>query len=163
MRIPGPVPSCGGWNWLVVWHVDYTSQTNGVGSIVSPALGIFTNSVLDCSAPRLVMRFAGGTTTNPVYQSFGAGALTFGHWYELLWHYRWNTSNSAGLEEFWVDGNLVVSKPTATLFTRTDGSSSTNAFGLYNYHYVSPTLGDHASETDFDDVAIGPTRASVGG
>jgi hypothetical protein len=162
MRIPSPVPSCGDWNWLTVWHVDQTTQSDGGGHIVSDALGIYTDSTTSCANPRLVMRFAGGSTTSPVYQEFGAGGLIFGHWYDLLWHYKWNTSNSAGLEEFWVDGNLVVSKSIATLFTRTDGTPSFSSFGLYNYHYISPTLGDHTSQTEWDDMSIGPTRASVG-
>jgi hypothetical protein len=162
-RMPSRMPSCGDWNWLTVWHVDQTTQSNGAGHIVSDALGIYTDSTTSCANPHLVMRFAGGSTTNPVYQEFGAGALTFGRWYDLLWHYRWSKSNSTGLEEFWLDGNLVVSKPVATLFTRTDGTSGAYSFGLYNYHYVSPTLGDWQSQTEWDNVSIGPTRASVGG
>jgi hypothetical protein len=161
-RMPSSVPSCGDWNWLVVFHVDQTTQSDAGGHALSQALGIYTDSTSSCSNPRLVMRFAGGPTSVPVYQAVSAGALTFGKWYDLLWHYKWNQSSTAGLEEFWVDGGLVLSKVTATLFTRADGSPSFSSFGLYNYHYVSPTFGDWQSQTEWDEALIGPTRASVG-
>ncbi len=164
LRVPSPVPSCGAWNWLNVWHVDNDSEVKNGPHLVSPALGIYTDSPSSCANPRLIMRYAGGSGTSPTYEEFNVSApFQFGHWYDLLWHYVWSPSNTTGLEEIWVDGVQKVSKNTATLFQNTDGTVSFNSFGLYNYHYVSPTLGDHQSQTEWDDVSYGPTRASVGG
>ena len=86
--------------------------------------------------------------------------MLYDYWYELIYHFVWHNDAGIGLVEWWVDGELIVSKPFPTLFANADGTHSYNTFGLYNYRWHDP---NHTSRVDFDLVAIGPTRASVGG
>ncbi len=155
-------PTTGQWNWLVEWHDDNHTAASGVDP-VSMALGIYTDyPVVNGGVgqnPHLVLRLAGGSSASPTYQSIELPDLvTDDHWYDLTFHFVWSADPNAGLVEWYVDGSQVLSEHFPTLFTNPDGTVSYNTFGVYNYHLAAPWN----STVDFDDLAIGPTQASVG-
>jgi hypothetical protein len=111
--------------------------------------------------PRLFLRLLGGTVTAP--QSYTVklrpNSLRYNHWYDIVFHFVWSPDPSIGLAEWWVDGKQKASVAFPTLYTLPDGSHSYNGFGLYNYRLAVAWT----SEVQFDDVALGPDRASVPG
>jgi len=166
MRFPSAAyaPTTGQWNWLVNWHNDNHTASYGA---VSTTLGIFTDYPVVSGAigqnPHLVLRLAGGSSASPIYDSSSCSMPTnsfrYDHWYDALFHFVWHTNASNGLAEWWLDGQQVCSLHFPTLFNNPDGTQSYNTFGLYNYHLATPW----SSEVDFDQVALGPDRGSVGG
>ena len=141
-------------NQALAWAAerDLPVATVGLGSNLLAA---------DAGVDALVLRLAGGSSSSPTYQSIElpSNSLVRDHWYNLVFHFVWHTDSSIGRAEWWVDGTQVVSTHFPTLYTNPDGRSSYNTCDLVNYHWVAPWT----SEVDFDDVAIGPSRASVGG
>jgi hypothetical protein len=103
----------------------------------------------------------GGNATSPQTYSVNLPpkSLRYNHWYDILFHLIWSPDPHVGLAEWWVDGAQKASVAFPTLYTLPDGSHSYNSFGLYNYRLHGPWR----SEVRFDDVAVGPDRASVGG
>lgn len=150
-------PTPGEWNWLVEWHDD--GHTSSYGACCSTAIGIFNDSFLQKA---LILRLAGGDSSSPAYDhgcKLPPNSLLHDHWYDSLEHIYWSTSSTVGKAEWWLDGSLICSTNFPTLFHNPDGTISYNTFGIYNYHAYS----DLDSRVDFDNVAIGATRASVGG
>jgi hypothetical protein len=153
----------GDWNWLVVWHND--SRTSSFPHANSIAMGVLTDYtptrqvVTPGRRPRLFLRLLGGDVTAP--QSYAVklrpNSLRYNHWYDILFHFVWSPDPKIGLAEWWVNGKQRASVAFPTLYTLPDGSHSYNSFGLYNYRLHAPWT----SEADFDDVALGPDRASV--
>jgi hypothetical protein len=154
LRFPSDyVPTSGDWNWLVEWHNDNLTSSYGAKSF---ALGLIS----DTSGAHLWLRPAGGSSTSPSYDSIIVpDQIQRNHWYDLTFHMIWHTSSSIGRYEFWIDGTPIASIHFPTLFTNPDGTSSYNTFDLQNYH----SKATWTSEVDYDNVAIGPTRTSVGG
>lgn len=155
-------PTTGQWNWAVEWHDDNATMDACSGA-VSVALGVYTDYPVVNNAygknPRLALRLAGGGCSSPTLRSveLPANSLQRNHWYDLTFHFVWSTSASAGLAEWWVDGQQLVSTSFPTLYTRPDGSSSVNSFGLYNYRLTA----NWTESMYYDSVRIGPTLASV--
>jgi hypothetical protein len=156
-------PTTGQWNWAYEWHIDghtesYSSNTN------SMTFGVYTSYPVVNGAvgrrPHLVFRLSGGNSSSPTYQNVELSApLLYNHWYDVLFHFVWSANSSVGLAEWWLDGVREVSKHFPTLYTNRDGSHSYNNFGIYNYRLAAPWN----STIYFDQVAAGPTQASVGG
>jgi hypothetical protein len=156
-------PTPGEWNWLVVWHND--SRTSSFPHANSIAMGVLTDYkrtsqvVTPGRRPRLFLRLLGGDVTAP--QSYTVklrpNSFRYNHWYDILFHFVWSPDPKIGLAEWWVNGKLRASVAFPTLYTLPDGSHSYNGFGLYNYRLHAPWT----SEVDFDNVALGPDRASV--
>jgi hypothetical protein len=156
-------PTPGDWNWLVIWHND--SRTASFRRAYSIAMGVLTDytktPVVRTSGrrPRLFLRLLGGSVTAP--QSYTVtlrgNSLRYNHWYDIVFHFVWSPDPKVGLAEWWVDDKQKASVAFPTLYTLPDGSHSYNGFGLYNYRLHAPWT----SEVDFDDVALGPDRASV--
>jgi hypothetical protein len=165
VRFPGGryKPTPGEWNWLVVWHND--SRTSSFPHANSIAMGVLTDYkqtsrvVKPGRRPRLFLRLLGGDVTAP--QSYTVkllpNSLRYDRWYDILFHFVWSPDPRIGLAEWWVNGRLRASVAFPTLYTLPDGSHSYNGFGLYNYRLHAPWT----SEVDFDNVALGPDRASV--
>jgi len=155
-------PTTGEWNWIVEWHDD-AATTNECGlSCVSIALGVYTDYPVSTGYgqnPRLALRLSGGTTSSIVQKSIvlPSNSLLRNHWYTFVFHYVWSSSPTTGLAEWWADGVQQVSTSFPTLYRHSDGSSSINGFGLYNYRLSA----NWADTVLFDDVAVGPTQASV--
>jgi hypothetical protein len=154
-------PTVGEWNWIVEWHDDGTTY-NECNACVSVAMGVYTDYTGTGYGPnpRLALRLSGGTTSSIVQATAAlpSNSLLRNHWYDLVFHYVWSQSSTKGLAEWWVDGVQQMSRNFPTLYRRSDGSSSTNGFGLYNYR-LSATWSDSVL---FDNAAVGPTRGSVG-
>jgi hypothetical protein len=156
-------PTPGEWNWLVVWHND--SRTSSFPHANSIAMGVFTDYkrtsqvVTPGRRPRLFLRLLGGDVTAP--QSYTVklrpNSLRYNHWYDILFHFVWSPDPKIGLAEWWVNGKQRANVAFPTLYTLPDGSHSYNGFGLYNYRLHAPWT----SEVNFDNVALGPNRASV--
>jgi hypothetical protein len=145
------------WNWLVVWHDD--NHTSSYGACCSIGIGVFNDSYLKNG---LVFRLAGGDSSNPTYDyscKLPANSLLNDHWYNSVEHIYWSTSSTVGRVEWWLDGVQICSKNFPTLFSNPDGTFSYNTYGIYNYH--AAFNGD--MRADFDTVAVGPSRSSVGG
>jgi polysaccharide lyase-like protein len=164
MKLPSDSyqPTTGQWNWLVEWHDDPHTAPSGDGPY-SIALGIYTDYPVVSGAvgmhPRLVLRMAGGRATDPTYQNlFAPGLVRYDQWYGLTFHFIWSTKATVGAVQWLVDGQRVASEHFATLYTNPDGNASYNSFGVYNYHLACPWQ----STVEFEDLAIGPTFASVG-
>jgi hypothetical protein len=156
-------PTTGEWNWLVEWHNDPHTGASGAQP-VSIALGIYTDWPVVAGQvganPQLVLRLAGGSSADPTYENvYLPGPVQYDHWYSLTFHFVWSTDPAAGLAEWFVDGRQITSQSFPTLFANPDGTQSYNSFGVYNYHLSAPWT----STVEFDNVAIGPSQASVGG
>jgi hypothetical protein len=147
-------PTAGQWNWVIAWHEEYAQSTTAY----SIAMGVYTDYPSGRNA-RLVLRLMGGQTLAPsVYTcSLPSNSLELGHWYDLQFHFVWSPDPAVGNAEWWVDGEQVCSLHFPTLYRNPDGSITFNNFGLYNYRRHA----DWTSRIDFDDIVIGPTRASL--
>jgi hypothetical protein len=156
-------PTTGDWNWLVEWHNDDHTAAQST-SPVSIALGVYTDYPVVTGQvgrnPHLVLRLAGGQSSAPFYKDVSVpNGLLYDHWYSLTFHFVWSPDPSVGYVEWFLDGRRVSQEHFATLFTNTDGTHSYNTFGVYNYHLSAPWT----SIVDFNRIAIGGSRASVGG
>jgi hypothetical protein len=157
-------PTTGHWNWLVEWHDDNLTSSYGA---VSTALGVYTDyPVVDNGVgqnPHLVLRLAGGNSQAPIYDetscALPVNSLLYDHWYSSVEHIYWSTSSTVGRVEWWLDGVQICSKSFPTLFSNPNGTFSYNTYGIYNYHAAF----NGGIRADFDTVAVGPTRSSVGG
>ena len=101
----------------------------------------------------------GGSVSNPSKAAFAmpSNSLQRGHWYDLVFHFVWSASTTTGKAEAWIDGKQLASTSFPTLYTRSDGSSSYNTFGLYNYRLTA----SWDSVVYFDSVRIGSSQAAV--
>lgn len=145
------------WNWMVEWHDD--NHSSSYGACCSMAIGIFGDAYLHNG---LIWRLSGGNSASPTYDyscALPPDSLIYDHWYDSVEHVYWSTSPTVGKVEWWLDGVQICSKSFPTLFSNPDGTFSYNTFGIYNYHAYSSV----DSRIDYDNVSIGPTRASVGG
>jgi hypothetical protein len=80
------------------------------------------------------------------------------HWYDLLFHFHWSSTAGTARSTVWIDGQQAFDSNCPNLTITPDGVQGTDTFGVYNYRSI--TSG--SSETRFDEVLVGPTRASVG-
>lgn len=150
----------GQWNWFMEWHID--DVTSAYAGTYSTSLGVFTDYPVTTNPgvnPRLAFRINGGSVSAPRQEIFTLppNSLKLGSWYDIVAHFIWSPNATVGRAELWIDGQLIVSKSFPTLYTRPNGSSSYNYFGLYNYRLAA----NWASTIRFDSVGIGPTRASL--
>jgi hypothetical protein len=147
-------PTPGEWNWIWEWHDDDTTQDLGANSM---AMGIFNNSG---SQPTLTFRAAGGNAGAPTYTVFKLPpGLQYDHWYDVVFGITWGYTNASAHVTWIVDGVTYADAALATLYTRPDGSlGGVEDLGLYQYHLKA----SYDMEIRYDDVTVGPTRASVG-
>jgi hypothetical protein len=154
-------PTPGQWNVLTEWHDDGHTWSYGAQSSY---MGVFSDYPTDSGVvgknPHLVLVLRGGKSSAPTNRDIELSApLLYNHWYSMTFRFVWSTSSSTGLAEWWVDGVQELSAKFPTLYTNPDGTVSYNAFGIYNYHYAAPWN----DTSQYNDVAIGPTRASAEG
>jgi hypothetical protein len=168
------VPTNGDWNWNMQWHAE---SVGGVGS--QPfAMGVSTGQNLpltNCNGnegssinPQLFYYFGGGDIVNGVKPAATRvctlGVIQYDHWYMIVGHRKWAT-DSSGLQETWIDGNLVNSTQRATLFRdAATGSVDNPFFELGNYRWGGQSGGVNWSSTImYKKFRIGTTREIVGG
>jgi hypothetical protein len=154
-------PTTGQWNYLTEWHIDDHTWSYGADSTY---LGVFSDYPTQTGVvgqnPHLVLAVRGGNSASMSEQDVELSApLQFNHWYSMTFHFVWSTSSTTGLAEWWVDGVQELSEHIQTLFTNPDGTISYNTFGAYNYHLEAPWN----DTSELNNIAVGPTRASVGG
>lgn len=148
-----PAPP-GGWDTVQEWH-----EAPGAG--YSTTVGVQR----DGNRPFLAFRPTGGPVSRQVFtywrQTDGSGLTTrlkFNHWYEVLVHLVYGTTQATGRAEWWIDGVLQNAANVPTISSAQDGSvpGVGHQVGLYR--------GPPQNEADtiyLDGVLDGPTRASV--
>jgi hypothetical protein len=171
------------WNWVIEWHnwpdgpccdnlaltVD-TQRSRGRGarlSLRSEGGGNPRWPVDRYSAdPRI------NHTTHETY-IVGDRHLRLGHWYDILLHVVWDYRPKYGLLQWWLDGKLITSRHTSTLFyyadanpDRAGGQPGPGRTYLEIGYYRPSTLLDGAIDDSvmsvyLADVKIGATRSSV--
>jgi len=145
----------GSWNWLVEWHND------GLSAAVPGAYSIALGLLKDASGTRFYWRPMGGLNTSPTtVEIIPPDPIRTEHWYDLVFRIVWHNDAAQGRLEFYLDGALVDGRDFPTLYTRADGSIGYCSFGLYNYRYR--VGNEFENEVNYDEVAYGPTAASVG-
>jgi hypothetical protein len=170
---------------LVEWHVDDHTSSN------SPTeMNIWLGSVRaknpdgSVAPGHFYFRLAGGDQriASPTTQITQAGNLScpnsptveymgyrqadvtslltpkLNHWYDLVFHYHWSSTAGTARSTVWIDGQQAFDSNCPNLTITRDGVQGYDTFGVYNYRSI--TSG--SSETRFDEVLVGPTRASVG-
>ncbi len=122
------------WNWVIEWH----DWPNGP-CCENLALTVDTDPARG-RGQRLVLRSEGGGTPrypvdlySPAYPArnrtthddhiVGDRHLRRGHWYDVLLHVVWDYRPRYGLVQWWLDGKLVTSRHTSTLYYYRDSNS----------------------------------------
>jgi hypothetical protein len=149
---PSFVASSGTQNWLIEWHENQTWNQN----INSLAFGLVAGS--GGSSPSWYLQLSGGNVSGHSYTLLtDSQDVTMGVWYEILWEIKFHPDPSTGYFRMWVDGRSIANVTRGTLLTDGVGVDYC-AFGLYLYRLQVATEG----LVQFDKVAMGPTRASIG-
>ena len=156
---------CNGFsNFLVEWHTQatgplstglfaYGSYPLTTGGTQTPKLVMVVRSTNISSPTETFFPPAGGVSTLAASQGI---TIQTNRWYKSVWHFKWSADPLVGLFEWYLDDVLQVSKTMATHFTL---ASEILFYSCYNYRYH--VTGD--SNIYYDTLALGPTRASVGG
>jgi hypothetical protein len=166
-------PTNGAWNWTHQLH--YGSLLGGSGLDVEHSWNVVTgNTITDVEGstssnqnPHLVLTINGGDVGAGKQQRHDFGyphLLEWDHWYDLLYHEKLSPNGSIGFVEAWVDGNVLV--PFTYMPTLYSEGSTTDVMfpELSNYRWMGQSGGvDWSSSIWYDGIAIGPSRASVGG
>lgn len=167
-RYPGSWSPQGGsgWNMFAEWH-----EPGGYG--YSPYFGAWAGGTC------LMMRWVPGNNGNWLYAKDVDGAgnpipIQKDHWYDMLIHVVWSSSNSRGRVEWWLDGRQAYptangkdayGNPLPATFqtmhpSKTDPSRGASPFWQVGHYRGTATWTD---TTYMDGVVVGPTRLSVGG
>ena len=158
-------PAPGNWNWLVQHHNDNGYQPFLNRGDIRPerpelAWGVDTRSKLPGGrqGEQLFMVIRGGDDRHSdeleswVYPD---SALRYDHWYDMLVHIIW--SDQRGAVEWWLDGRLICSQQTATLWRRPNGATDHVNFEFSNYRVHAAW----SSTVYFSKVKIGSSREAV--
>jgi hypothetical protein len=178
------------WNFVSEWH----NWPDGP-CCAYLSLSVVTNSEDGGSADpngRLSLRIlGGGGPGNGIDQIAGQNAnadptpagyrktwvrgpsLQRGHWYDLLFHVKWDYT-SAGHVDWFLDGRQMVSYDGPTLYYYADNNSNYSgaqagpgqAYFMQGYYRWGLRNGATDTQPDsvyLDEAMRGPTRASVGG
>lgn len=167
----GNVFSSGQFTWLVEWHTDDSTQAQGGNSPGLAVEGDYPLNPNGSTNPRLILRWASGTPSNPTYTywpSSGTGTfnqwlpipIEYGRYYDMVFHVVWSLDPTIGKLEWWVDGIRKVSRNMITQYANPNNfnNQSYHTFGIYNYRYnVTNTTDVYFSQT-----AAGKTATSIG-
>ena len=152
------------WNWLTHFHEHGAWKDQcAAEDPATVALGIL-NSRSRRGAPttRFHLHLMGGVQSasncNPELRRIDGPRIRRGHWYSILEHVVFSPSQS-GLVELWIDGRMMVRVHFPTVFLHPNGSVGSYYFGLGYYRLRS----SWDATVLFDNVAEGPTRASLAG
>jgi Polysaccharide lyase len=150
------------WNWLTTFHetrgwADHCSSADPS----TVALGILNRRPRHHSPnPRFRLHLVGGAqaagTCIPKLRRIDGPRVRLGRWYSVLEHVVFSPSES-GLVEVWINGRRMASLNFPTMYRHPDGSLG-NYYFCFGYYRRSASWG---TTVLFDDVAEGPTRASV--
>jgi hypothetical protein len=146
------------WNWLTMFH-DKESASRCAGEDPSTvSLGIINRRRR--VNPRFRLRLIGGVQSanrcTPKSLRIDGPRVRPGHWYTLVEHVVFSPSRS-GLVQIWIDGRRVANVHFPTVYRHPDGSVGDYYF---SFGYYRLRASWHATVL-FDNVAEGPTRASI--
>jgi hypothetical protein len=150
------------WNWLTHFHEAGAWKNQCAREDpASVALGIINSRTRRRVAnPRFRLHLVGGIQSSsnclPRIRRIDGPRVRRGHWYSVLEHVVFSPSRK-GLVQIWIDGRKMASVHFPTVYQHPDGSVGRYYFGLGYYRLRS----SWDATVLFDDVAEGPTRASV--
>jgi hypothetical protein len=175
------------WNWLYELHnyPDGSADANLALSVVMDTSDLPGSQGGTTNGERLSTRIlGGGSPTNPIdpYKSsnvlsnpdakahwFVGPAIQRGHWYDLVWHVKWDwrspANGGAGLAEYWIDGAKIGSYSGPTLFYYSSQSGPGQAYLQSGYYRPNDTTAGYSQPTAkvyHGATMIGPTAASIG-
>ena len=151
------------WNWLMTFHETkgWANQCGGEDPS-TVALGILNKRQRRNRRPnpRFRLHLVGGAQSSsnciPQLRRIDGPKLRLGHWYSVVEHVVFSPSDS-GLVEIWIDGRRMTRVRFPTMYRHPNGS-------LGDYYFCFGYYRRRAAwdaTVLFDDVAEGPTRASV--
>jgi hypothetical protein len=161
-------PVAGEWNYFYQWHSNATINTS---YHVEVDMGVLTDSPTRAN-PRMYLDIRGGNldgaTSEPNAFRWIApsNSLLRGHWYNLVFHFKWSHDNT-GLTELWIDGVKVVSRTQPNLYWRANTGYNDILYpGIDNYHAKAQYPGGPAvtwnSSILFRTWWVGATASSIG-
>lgn len=176
------VPSADtGWNWIYELH----NFPDGP-CCANLAVAVVTNNSDGgpSGGERLSVRImGGGSPANPidlgeqtaydnpdaVMKWFEGPSLQTGHWYDLVWHVRWDwratSQGGQGAVQYWVDQTEIGSYVGPTLFYYAALNGPGQAYLQDGYYRPSDASAGYAQPTVsvvHSGTMIGPTAASIG-
>lgn len=152
------------WNWLTHFHENGTWKDQcAAEDPATVALGLLnTRTRRGIPNPRFRLHLVGGvqsrTNCRPDRQHIDGPRIRRGHWYSIIEHVVFSPSRS-GLVQIWIDGRRMASVHFPTVFRHPNGDVGRYYFGFGYYRMCS----SWDATVLFDNVAEGPTRASVAG
>jgi hypothetical protein len=171
------------WNWVMEWH----NWPDAV-CCANVALSVATDGVAN-GGEALAMRIMGGGSSQYPVETYsvadnrnpdghqewfvGDPQLKRQHWYDVIVHAKWSADRTKGLVEWWLDGQLVFSRQTSTLFWYADNNQNFAGASpgpgqtyLMEGYYRPSTLSNGQLDTSVETVfhsgaRIGATGAGV--
>jgi hypothetical protein len=150
------------WNWLTTFHESGAWAKHCAGEDPSSvAIGILNSRPRHGAPnPRFRLHLAGGVQSTskcvPNLLRIDGPQIRLGHWYTLLEHVVFSPSGS-GLVQVWIDGRRMANVHFPTMYRHPDGSVG-NYYFCFGYYRLRSSWN---ATVLFDNVAEGPTRASV--
>lgn len=148
----GQISSGSGWDMFAEWHAPY-----GDGASCASMNGDFVGTN---GSNQLLLRVGGGYECSPTYvYSHDSTPLQYDHWYDIVVHFTYSADPNVGFYEWYVDGRLIGSGHTPTIWQYRNGA-------LAGWRYQVGLYRGHVDWTDtvyIDGAVAGPTRTSVGG
>lgn len=148
-RYPGRFRINPGWDMFMEWHNPPCSTCQG--SYPSSYVGVLRT-------PHLVLQVAGGQAGNATVKLIrDPRRIRYDHWYDIFIRFAYSDSPGDGWYEWWVDGKLVASGHTPTLYRLPDGLIHGNRFSVGHYRRTV----EYRDTIYIDGVLVGPTRSSL--
>jgi hypothetical protein len=143
-----------GWDMFAEWHAP-----NGSGASCTNMHGQYLGLAGYENFNHLMLKVWGGDECSPVLAtSTDPLALQYDHWYDAVVHYTYSIDPNVGFFEWWLDGRLIGSKHTPTVWRWKDGSIHGTRYQVGLYRGADPGWSDTVY---VDGVKVGSTQVSV--
>jgi hypothetical protein len=146
------------WNYLTMFHDGDPASGCSKDNPSTVSLGIINRRRR--LNPRFRLQLIGGlqsaTRCRPNTLSIDGPRVRAGHWYTLIQHVIFSPSKQ-GLVQIWIDGRRMANVHFPTVYRHPDGSVGSSYF-CFGYYRLRSSWD---ATVLFDNVAEGPTRASV--
>jgi len=141
-----------GWDMFLEWH-NPPCPSGCSGGYGSSYVGVYRDN-------HLALQVAGGSGASPtLLMAKDSNPLLYDHWYDILVRFVYSDDPHAGWYEWWVDGELISSGYTPTVYRLPDGQIHGNRLSAGHYRRTVA----YQDTVYLDGVIVGPTRSSVGG